>query len=237
MGLLRASWGGVAEKFSQDAPVWLPRSRHDELRQGNAVFMRSFTLPEGRYRLETAAMDRQTGRATVEQSRLVVPAAPPAVALSSLAVVKRTERVAKGALASDDPFRAGDARIVPWVDEAELERPRGPRRSSSSPTCRPATPAPEVTLEFERDGHVVGRAEPSLPGAGRAGARAVRRQRPRGAASSPGATRCAPSCAAGATARGSAARSASRLPPAPPRRARVAVVLNRLRPGVNLSPR
>jgi VWFA-related protein len=162
MGVLRASWGGVAEKFSQDVPLWLPRNRHDELKQGNAVFMRSFTLPEGRYRLETAAMDRQTGRATVEQSRLLVPPEPPAVALSSLAVVKRTERVAKGALASDDPFRAGDARIVPFVAEPEIGSGQDVRLFFVA-YVPPGSPAPEVTLEFERDGHVVGRADPVLP--------------------------------------------------------------------------
>ena len=162
MGLLRASWGGVAEKFSQDAPVWLPRSRHDELKQGNAVFMRSFTLPEGRYRLETAAMDRQSGRTTVEQSRLTVPAAHASVALSSLAVVKRTERVAAGALASEDPFRVGDARIVPWVGEAELA-PGAELGLFFVAYLQPASEAPQVTLEFERDGRVVAQAEPQLP--------------------------------------------------------------------------
>ena len=162
MGLVRAAWGGVAEKFSQDAPVWLPRSRHEELKQGNAVFMRSFTLPDGRYRLETAAMDRQTGRATVEQSRLVVPAERPSIALSSLAVVKRTERVAKAALASDDPFRAGDARIVPWVAEAEIAAGQELRFFFVA-YARPDSPPLEVTLEFERDGRVVGRADPPLP--------------------------------------------------------------------------
>ena len=125
MGVLRTPWGAVAEKFSQDAPVWLPRKRHDDLKQGNAVFMRSFTLPEGRYRLETAAMDRQSGRTSVDQSRLSVPPGRSAFGLSSLAVVKRAERVPKGALASDDPFRAGEARIVPWVTEAEVDPTQG----------------------------------------------------------------------------------------------------------------
>jgi len=162
MGLLRASWGGVAEKFSQDAPLWLPRNRHDDLKHGNAVFMRSFTLPEGRYRLETAAMDRQSGRATVEHSRLVVPGAPAPAALSSLALVKRTERVPKGALASDDPFRAGDARIVPYVTEPELDG-RSDVGLFFVAYVAPGASAPAVTLEFERDGQVVGRAEPELP--------------------------------------------------------------------------
>jgi len=163
MGVLRASWGGVAEKFSQDAPLWLPRNRHDRLMQGNAVFMRSFTLPGGRYRLETAAWDQQSGQMSVSHSRLAVPANPPSFGLSSLAVVKRAERVPKGALASDDPFRAGEARIVPWVSEAELEASRGIGLFFVAYVPKGGTEAPQVTLEFLRDAQVVGRAEPSLP--------------------------------------------------------------------------
>jgi len=162
MGILRASWGGIAEKFSQDAPLWVPRKRHDALMQGSAVFMRSFALPEGRYRLETAAWDQQSGQMSVSHSRLAVPANPSAFGLSSLAVVKRAERVPKGALASDDPFRAGDARIVPWVREAELDPAREIGLFFVAYVPKGAE-APQVTLEFLRDAQVVGRAEPTLP--------------------------------------------------------------------------
>jgi VWFA-related protein len=163
MGVLRAPWGGVAEKFSQDAPLWLPRKRHDELMQGNAVFMRSFTLPEGRYRLETAAWDQQSGRMAVDHGRLTVAHARSPVGLSSLAVVKRAERVPRGALASDDPFRAGEARIVPWVREAEMDGSREVSLFFVAYVAAGETQAPEVTLEFLRDAQVVGRAEPTLP--------------------------------------------------------------------------
>ncbi len=163
MGVLRASWGGVAEKFSQDSPVWLPRNRHDELMQGNAVFMRSFTLPEGRYRLETAAWDQQSGRMSVDHSRLNVAPGRSPFGLSTLAVVKRAERVPKGALASDDPFRAGEARIVPWVTEAEVDATREVGLFFVAYVPAGEAEAPQVTLEFLRDAQVVARAEPELP--------------------------------------------------------------------------
>jgi hypothetical protein len=163
MGVLRTSWGAVAEKFSQDSPVWLPRSKHAELMQGNAVFMRSFTVPEGRYRLETAATDQQSGRTSVEKSRLNVPPGGSPVGLSSLAVVKRAERVPKGALASDDPFRAGGARIVPWVTEADVDPDQPVALFFVAYVPAGSTEAPQVTLEFRRDSRVVARAEPSLP--------------------------------------------------------------------------
>lgn len=163
LGVLRTPWGAVAEKFSQDAPVWLPRKRHDDLKQGNAVFMRSFTLPEGSYRLETAAMDRQSGRTSVDQSRLSVPPGRSAFGLSSLAVVKRAERVAKGTLASDDPFRAGEARIVPWVTEAEVDPAQGVGLFFVAYVPPGDAETPQVTLEVRRNAQVVGRAEPTLP--------------------------------------------------------------------------
>jgi hypothetical protein len=131
--------------------------------QGNAVFMRSFTLPEGRYRLETAAWDQQSGRMTVDQTRLSVASARSPVGLSSLAVVKRAERVPRGALASDDPFRAGEARIVPWVTEAEVDAAREIGLFFVAYVPPGQAEPPEVSFEFLRDAQVVGRAQPELP--------------------------------------------------------------------------
>jgi hypothetical protein len=163
MGVLRSAWGAVAQKFSQDSPLWLPRNRHDALRHGNAIFTRSFTLPGGRYSLETAAMDRQTGRKTVEISRLVVPDVRAPLALSSISVVKRTERVPKGALASDDPFRLGDVRIVPWVTEPEVATGRDLELFLVAYASATGATPPELLLEFVRDGRVVSQTTPALP--------------------------------------------------------------------------
>ena len=69
----------------------------------------------------------------------------------------------RGALASDDPFRVGDARIVPWVDRAGADPGSDALGLFFVAYVPPGSPAPQVTLEFERDGHVVGRAEPALP--------------------------------------------------------------------------
>jgi hypothetical protein len=77
--------------------------------------------------------------------------------------VKRAERVPKGALASDDPFRAGEARIVPWVAEAEVDAAREVGLFFVAYVPAGEAKAPQVTLEFLRDAKVVGRAEPTLP--------------------------------------------------------------------------
>jgi hypothetical protein len=108
-------------------------------------------------------MDRQTGRKTVEISRLVVPDVRAPLALSSISVVKRTERVPKGALASDDPFRLGDVRIVPWVTEPEVATGRDLELFLVAYASATGATPPELLLEFVRDGRVVSQTTPALP--------------------------------------------------------------------------
>jgi hypothetical protein len=163
MGVLRDASGAVVEKFSQDSPVWVPRRQKAALRSGNAMFMRSFTLPEGRYSMEAAAADQQAGRKSVDVSGLVVAETASPVALSNLAVVKRTEPVAKGALASDDPFRVGDARIVPWVSDAEIGAGEDVRLFLVAYAPGGGDDPPTLSLEFVRGARVVGQATPNLP--------------------------------------------------------------------------
>jgi VWFA-related protein len=163
LGLLRSSSGMVAQKFSQDYPFSIPRDKLQALRQGNAVFLRSFVLPPGKYSLETAAMDQRSRKTSVERADLDVPEGPRPLGLSSLAVIKRVEAVAPGALASDDPFRIGTNRIVPFVGE--------PKLAFGAPlnlflVAYPHTPDDaklELTLELRRDGKLVGRSTPELP--------------------------------------------------------------------------
>jgi VWFA-related protein len=163
MGLVRTSWGAVAEKFSQDVPLFVPRRRVASLRRGNAVFLRSFTLPAGRFRLEAAAMDQQTKQRAVETAALEVPAEPAAVALSSLALIRRTEPVPAGALDSEDPFRVEGTRIVPWVSEPALTAADTLSLFFVAYVDPAAKERASLLLEFVRDGDVVSRVAPVLP--------------------------------------------------------------------------
>jgi len=163
LGVLRSRSGFVAEKFSQDYPFSVPRDRLPALREGNAVFLRSFTLPPGQYSLETAAMDQGSRKKSVDRCPVEVPEGPPALGLSSLAVIKRVEPVAPGALESEDPFRLGGTRIVPYVGEAEIAAD-GPLNLFLVAYPGPGLAAkPELAIEFLRDGRLVARSTPELP--------------------------------------------------------------------------
>ena len=163
LAVVRDAQGAVREHFSQDSPVEVQEKNLEALRRGNAVFSRSFTLPPGRHGIDLVVLDQVAQRSSVRRSVLVVAPPRPGLALSSLAVVKRTEPVAEGALESSDPLRSGQNRIVPFVGEPTFRAgetvslflvayPRGAGKAG-------------LTLEFSREGAVVGRSSADLPDA------------------------------------------------------------------------
>jgi len=172
LAVVRDARGAMSEHFGQDSPVEVPEKSLDALKHGNAVFTRSFTLPPGRHSLELVVLDQVAQRASVRKSVLVVPSPRPGLVLSSLAVVKRTEPVNEGALASRDPLRNGASRIVPFVGEPTFSAGETvslflvayPGAGDTAGVARPS-----LTLEFSRDGAIVGRSTAELPAPDAAG--------------------------------------------------------------------
>jgi hypothetical protein len=163
LAVVRDAQGAVREHFSQDSPVEVPEKNLEALRRGNAVFSRSFTVPPGRYSLELVVLDQVAKRASVRKSVLVVAPLRPGLALSSVAVVKRTEPVPEGALESSDPLRNGSSRIVPFVGEPTFQA--GETVSLFLVAYPAGVGTASLTLEFSREGAVVGRSSVELPAA------------------------------------------------------------------------
>ncbi|MCG6926601.1 MAG: VWA domain-containing protein, partial [Acidobacteria bacterium] len=88
---LRDPTGRVVEKFAEDSPVFLPRQQRAALRQGNAIFLRSFALAPGRYTLEMAVVDRLSERYSASRSLLDVARPNPGLVASEIALIKRRE--------------------------------------------------------------------------------------------------------------------------------------------------
>jgi hypothetical protein len=162
MALVRDPTGAVVEKFSEDSPLFLPRARREALRQGNAVFTRSFRLAPGRYTLEAAVVDKLGGRRSVKTAPLQVARPITRVSLSDLALVKRTEAVPKGSLASEDLFRIGESRIVPWLTEPHYA---GPDALSLYLVAYPkgSDPRSELLVELVQGSTLVGQSLLELP--------------------------------------------------------------------------
>jgi hypothetical protein len=162
LGLVRDEAGRPVARITHDWPIEGPLAERDRVRRTNAVFRRAMTLPPGRYTLETAVQDRETGALSVERSGFAIAEAPSgSLALGSLTVVRRAEPAR--AEASDDPLRVAGVGIQP-----ELGTPMLPRTTAEIPLFLLVYPtlaagAAELRLELLRDGQPVAQARPPLP--------------------------------------------------------------------------
>jgi hypothetical protein len=162
LGLVKDEAGRSVARVTHDWPIEGPLAERDRARRASAVFRRAMTLPPGRYTLETAVQDRETGGLSVERSPFAIAEAPPgSLALGSLSVVRRAEPA--GTEASDDPLRVAGVSIQPELGTPVLPRstPEVPLFLLIYPTL--VTAGAELRLELLRDGRPVAQASPPLP--------------------------------------------------------------------------
>jgi len=162
VALVRGSGGDVVERFSEDYPFEGPADKADALKAGNIIFKRRLALPAGRYTLEVAGQDRETGKLTTRRAPFEVPVAGAGPGMSSLALIRRIDPLPADTK-SDDPLDIVPARIVPNLD-APISLATNPKLwlFFIAYPAKGAEP-PRMTLEFLKDGKPLRRAEVAMP--------------------------------------------------------------------------
>ena len=149
--------GEVVRKASQPYRLSGPMGELESARRGDVLFYRQPDLPPGTYTLEAVVHDALGGKAGAASAPLVVPAPRPgAPVVSSLIIVRRTEKVPAGERATDNPLFVGDLLLYPNLGE--------PLRKSVEKTVsfflrvNPAAggAAPTATLELLSGKQVIG---------------------------------------------------------------------------------
>jgi VWFA-related protein len=169
LAVIKDAEGRVVERFSDEYPLSGPLDQLDAVKQSNAVLRRVVPLASGRYTLETASQVKGTGKTSVERAAFEVPAGGDGPQLSSLCLLRRADPLPADAPPSDDPFRYESSRLVPQLG--------GPVSQAATPNLsffarlyptEGGGPA-KLTLDFVRDGKIVGRAQPPVPPADASG--------------------------------------------------------------------
>jgi guanyl-specific ribonuclease Sa len=163
LAVVKDGEGRVVERFSDEYPLTGPLDQLEAARQSNAVLRRSVPLAAGLYTLETASQVRGSGKTSVERATFEVPAGGEGPQLSSLCLLRRAEPLPAVAPPSDDPFRYEGTRLVPHL--------AGPVSQAATPNLSffarlyplDGGEPPTLTLDFVRDGKIVGRAQPAVP--------------------------------------------------------------------------
>lgn len=108
----------VVKQVSQHYEVKGALADADKAKQGDVVFYREPQLPPGTYTMETAVVDRPSGKASVRFNTVEVPKVDAtALRASSLALIGRAEKVPEKDRRKDNPLLVNDALVYPNLGE------------------------------------------------------------------------------------------------------------------------
>lgn len=118
--------GTEVDRMSRDYPVSVPADKLEAAKTGDVFFFQETDLAPGKYTLETAVLDSLSKKASVRRSTVEVPVVPAGVLrLSSVIVLKRSEKLSAEEMGRDNPLYFGDAILYPNMGE--------PVRKSTTP--------------------------------------------------------------------------------------------------------
>ena len=103
LGQVKDEKGTLVARLSHDAPIEGPLAEMEVARRQTTVVKRTLRLPPGRYVLETAVQDRESGHVGARRSAFEIPMPAPALSLGSVAIVRADEVSSPGAEASSRP--------------------------------------------------------------------------------------------------------------------------------------
>ena len=165
VGLIRDGSDQIVQKVSQHYPLSGDIQGLDVAKKESILFYRELQLPPGKYKIELIAYDGTSHEASISTSSLEVmgnDVSKPR--LSSVAVLKRAERLSPEEQKQDQPFRFGELLVYPNLGE-RIDKNSAKQlaffftawsaKGSSSPM--------KVTLEILRDNKSVGKTTGDLP--------------------------------------------------------------------------
>lgn len=159
--LLKDVQGKVVKKLQNDVPLMEPAARLESLKATHFIYTVHFDLPPGRYALETAVSDGEGHRISARKSSVTMPESS-GLAISSASIIRSTKE-REGSTDDGDPLLLGTKVISPTLN-AVIDK-AGTR---TLPfyfviyTNKSVAAAPQLTMEFSRNGKILGAGLPPL---------------------------------------------------------------------------
>ncbi|HXB69461.1 MAG TPA: VWA domain-containing protein [Candidatus Acidoferrales bacterium] len=162
VALVKDSKGEVVQKLTRDRGFQVTP---DQLKMGNFLDKMTVALPPGKYSLESAVMDRESGKIGTERSSFTVPPKAAGVAISSLTPMRSYIPNAKG-LDPSDPFQFQGGSITPTMDLTVKKAPNAVLRLFFTVYGDASvSAAPAVEIEFLQAGKSLTKVPMQLPAA------------------------------------------------------------------------
>ncbi|HJP94920.1 MAG TPA: VWA domain-containing protein [Pyrinomonadaceae bacterium] len=118
VALIKDQSGQVIQKLSQHYPLAGPIDQMDSARKGDLLFYRETQLPAGTYSVELIAYDQSTKKTSVHTSPVELSSVEETKPrLSSVAILKRAERLTPEEQKKNHPFHFGELLVYPNLGE------------------------------------------------------------------------------------------------------------------------
>ena len=171
VALVRDDSDRIIQKLSHHYTLTGPLENADADKKGNVLFYRETQLPPGKYRVQMIAFDAAADVVNVSSTPLEVSNLDDArLRLSSVAVLKRAERLTPEEQKRDQPLHFGELLIYPNLGE-RIDR-KATNQLAYFFTAWPAkgvTKPMQVTLEILQNNREVGKTSGDLPPADQQG--------------------------------------------------------------------
>jgi VWFA-related protein len=158
--LVKDSKGEVVQKLTRDRSFQVTA---DQLKLGNFVDKMAMTVPPGKYTLESAVMDRESGKIGVQHSEFTIAPRKKGVGISSLTAVRSYTPNAKG-MDPNEPFQFQGGSITPTLNDSVPKTKDAALRfffivyQDASITAKPT-----VEIEFLKNGKSLTKVPMPLP--------------------------------------------------------------------------
>jgi len=154
--------GAVVEHFSEDIPGHGALDSKQEVLLGSATMQRHFALPPGEYSVETAVVDRNSGKMGGERGPFQIPNTASGPFLSDIALVRRIDPSPEE-LDPLEPLRYQHGKIVPGLSGQVVP---GAKDTTFFFLVHPDPAASELAMlemEVMRNGELMGQVPLQLP--------------------------------------------------------------------------
>jgi VWFA-related protein len=168
--LIKDKSGNVIHKLSQHYPLTGPIEKLEAARTGELLFYRETQLPPGSYSVEAIAYDGPSEHTSVNTSLLEIPKVDETVPrLSSVAVLKRAEKLTAEEQQRDQPFHFGDLVVYPNLGEPIAKSAKQLAFFFTAWPSKGSTASLEFTLEILQNNRQLTRTSAKLPAPEREG--------------------------------------------------------------------
>ena len=158
--LVKDTKGEVVDKLTRDRSYTV---NADQLKMGRLVEKSTISLPPGKYTLESAVMDRESGKIGMQRSEITLPPKPAGVAISSLTGVRSYTPNAKN-MDPNEPFQFQGGLITPTLNTSVPRAEGSALRLFFTVYQDPAiTAKPTVEIEFLQNGKSLTKVPMPLP--------------------------------------------------------------------------